>query len=224
MVHAQITPWLPSGGATYYCIVEPRSVATKAPDAAVRTVTQEAAVNRLTTRLNQRRRGPAVCGLVVTGCSSGQIAQTATQESATVNGTSANIKDIALRNVHLQAEQTSDFLQPGDGGSAGSRRGEQLAGHRRLLLSITSEVGEVDLTGGGAIRRRRTAQRARRAGRNPADGWCATGGPGCCECSRGRVGHPCRADHQRADLRLHLHLREAAGRATIAVPVAAGDS
>ena len=69
-------------------------------------------MNRLTTRLTAAAAGLAACGLVLTGCSSGQISQTASQESA-VNGTSANLKNIALRNVHLQTAQTGDFVQPG---------------------------------------------------------------------------------------------------------------
>ena len=43
---------------------------------------------------------------------SGQISQTASQESA-VNGSTANVKNIALRNVHIQAVQSGDYLKPG---------------------------------------------------------------------------------------------------------------
>ena len=51
----------------------------------------------------------AACGLVgavvLSGCSAGQVSQTAVQEPA-VNGTSANIGEIAVRNAHLRATQT----------------------------------------------------------------------------------------------------------------------
>ena len=44
----------------------------------------------------------AACGLVgavvLSGCSAGQVSQTAVQEAA-VNGTSANIGEVAVRNV-----------------------------------------------------------------------------------------------------------------------------
>jgi len=127
-----------------------RSQTTVGCHDAGRSATQEAAVNRLTTRLTAATAGLAACGLVVTGCSSGQIAQTATQESA-VNGTSANIKDIALRNVHLQAEQSSDFLQPGTVVPLVLVAANNSPDNDDKLLSITSEVGEVSLTGSGAI-------------------------------------------------------------------------
>ena len=57
------------------------------------TVKQEARVDRFKL---------AACGLVgavvLSGCSAGQVSQTAVQEAA-VNGTSANIGEIAVRNV-----------------------------------------------------------------------------------------------------------------------------
>lgn len=107
-------------------------------------------MNRLTPRLAAAVAGLAACGLVVTGCSAGQISQTATQESA-VNGTAANIKDIALRNVHLQAEQTSDFLEPGTVVPLVLVAANNSPDNGDTLLSITSDVGEVTLTGSGAI-------------------------------------------------------------------------
>ncbi len=69
-------------------------------------------MNRSTNRLWAAIAGLAACGLILTGCGTGQIAQTANQSSA-VNGTSGDIGEISLRNVHLQAVQSSDFLQPG---------------------------------------------------------------------------------------------------------------
>ena len=69
-------------------------------------------MNRMTNRLVVATAGLAAGALLVTGCSSGQISQTANQESA-VNGNTANVKNIALRNVHIQAVQTGDYLKPG---------------------------------------------------------------------------------------------------------------
>lgn len=68
---------------------------------------QEAVVNRLTNRLVAASAGLAACGLILTGCGAGQISQTADQQSA-VNGATANIANIALRNVHIQAVQSGD--------------------------------------------------------------------------------------------------------------------
>jgi hypothetical protein len=54
---------------------------------------QEAAVNRLKIRLCATSAGLAACGVILAGCGSGQISQTATQQAA-VNGTAAQAKDI----------------------------------------------------------------------------------------------------------------------------------
>ncbi len=107
-------------------------------------------MNRSMTRLTAAAAGLAACGLVLTGCSAGQISQTATQESA-VNGTSANVKNIALRNVHLQAVQTSDFLQPGTVVPLVMVASNNSLDTGDKLLGITSEVGQVALTGDAAL-------------------------------------------------------------------------
>lgn len=182
-------------------------------------------MNRLTTRLTAAAAGLAACGLVVTGCSAGQISQTATQESA-VNGTSANIKDIALRNVHLQAEQTSDFLQPGTVVPLVLVAANNSPDIDDKLLSITSEVGEVDLTGGGAI---------------PAAGALVLNAPaeqgGTQQMGGAQPAGQTAAQNAPAGVLVTLaepitngltydftFTFEKAGRATIAVPVAAGDA
>src|SRR6202040_4404471 len=60
--------------------------------------------------------GLAACGLAaavaLSGCGAGQVSQMATQEPA-VNGTSVNVGPIALRNIHLRAAQSTDYVQPG---------------------------------------------------------------------------------------------------------------
>ena len=56
--------------------------------------------------------GALIGALALAGCGAGQVSQTAMQESA-VNGSQAVINNVALRNVHIQAQQTSDYLQPG---------------------------------------------------------------------------------------------------------------
>ncbi|MBI3691087.1 MAG: hypothetical protein HY239_10665, partial [Mycolicibacterium aromaticivorans] len=69
-------------------------------------------MNRLTNRLVAASAGLAACALILTGCGTGQISQTADQQSA-VNGATANLANIALRNVHIQAVQSGDALKPG---------------------------------------------------------------------------------------------------------------
>lgn len=111
---------------------------------------QEAAVNRLKIRLGVASAGLAACGLILSGCGAGQISQTATQEAA-VNGTAANVKEIALRNVHLLAEQTSDYLQPGSTVPLLFVAANNSVDGDDKLVGITSEVGTVAVNGDGAI-------------------------------------------------------------------------
>lgn len=96
----------------------------------------------------------AACGLAaavlvggaLTGCGAGQVSQTATQEPA-VNGTSANLGAIALRNVHLRADQVSDFVQPGSEVELLFQASNASPDVPDKLVSITSEFGTVSLTG-----------------------------------------------------------------------------
>lgn len=107
-------------------------------------------MNRLTNRVAVATAGLAACGLLITGCGSGQISQTAGQEAA-VNGMSANVKTIALRNVHLQATQTSDFLQPGRIVPLLFVAANDSPDVNDKLVGITSEFGNVALTGDMSI-------------------------------------------------------------------------
>jgi copper(I)-binding protein len=103
-------------------------------------------VNRISNRLFAASAGLVACGLILTGCGAGQISQTATQEAA-VNGTSAGSKNIALRNVHLQAVQTSDFIQPGQSVPLVFLAANESPDVDDKLVSITSDVGTVALAG-----------------------------------------------------------------------------
>ncbi|AQT81895.1 hypothetical protein B1R94_25555 [Mycolicibacterium litorale] len=111
---------------------------------------QEAAVNRLTNRLAAASAGLAACGLILTGCGSGQISQTADQESA-VNGATATVQNIALRNVHLQAVQTGDYLQPGRTVELIFVAANTSPDVNDKLVSVSSDVGSVAVTGDTAI-------------------------------------------------------------------------
>ena len=107
-------------------------------------------MNRLTTRICAATAVLAACGVILTGCSSGQITQTSTQESG-VNGMSATVKNIALRNIHLKASQTGDFLKPGRTVPLIFVAANTSADVSDRLLAVTSDVGEVALTGDTAI-------------------------------------------------------------------------
>lgn len=82
----------------------------------------------------------------LTGCGAGQVSQTAMQEPA-VNGTSANIGQIALRNIHLRADLTSDYVQPGTEVELLFRVSNNSPDAGDKLLAITSDIGSVSLTG-----------------------------------------------------------------------------
>lgn len=96
----------------------------------------------------------AACGLsaaiVLSGCSAGQISQSASQQPA-VNGTLAWVGDptsgIALRNVHLRAPQTTDYVQPGGDAELLFVAVNESAEKDDRLVSITSSIGTVSLTG-----------------------------------------------------------------------------
>ena len=107
-------------------------------------------MNRLTNRLTATTAGLAAFGLLLTGCGSGQISQTAGQEAA-VNGMSANLKNIALRNVHLQSSQSGDYLQPGRIVPLVFVAANDSPDVNDKLVGISSDVGNVVLTGDGSI-------------------------------------------------------------------------
>ena len=100
-------------------------------------------------RLRLAARGLAAAvlvGGVITGCSAGQVSQTAMQEPA-VNGTSANLGAIALRNVHLRAEQVTDYIRPGSDVDLLFQASNNSPDTGDKLVSITSDIGTVSLTG-----------------------------------------------------------------------------
>jgi copper(I)-binding protein len=103
-------------------------------------------VTRFSHRLFAASAGLAACGVILTGCGSGQISQVADQVAA-VNGTSANAKNIALRNIHLQAVQSGDYLQAGKTVPLFFVAANESPDVDDKLVSITSDVGTVALTG-----------------------------------------------------------------------------
>jgi copper(I)-binding protein len=102
----------------------------------------------------------AASGLIgavtLTGCGSGQLSQTASQASA-VDGARARIKNVALRNVHIQAVQTGDFLRPGAKVDLMLVAINESPDTADKLVGITTDIGTVIVSGdprlpsGGAL-------------------------------------------------------------------------
>jgi copper(I)-binding protein len=115
-------------------------------------------VNRSRSRTFAVTSGMAACGLAATvllsGCGAGQLSQTAVQMPA-VNGTNAWVGQvnygIALRNLHLRAPQNSDFIKPGSTADMLFVAVNGSADAPDRLVSITSDVGRVSLTGSPTV-------------------------------------------------------------------------
>ena len=107
-------------------------------------------MTRFSNRLVAASAGLAACGFILTGCGSGQISQVADQESA-VNGSAANAKSIALRNIHLLANQSGGFVEPGKVVPLIFVAANNSPDVDDRLVSITSDIGTVALTGDGAV-------------------------------------------------------------------------
>lgn len=96
----------------------------------------------------------AACGLAaalaLSACSAGQISQSASQQPA-VNGTltwvGESTNGIALRNLHLRAPQTVDYVRPGSAAELIFVAVNESANDGDRLVSITSPVGTVSLRG-----------------------------------------------------------------------------
>ncbi len=107
-------------------------------------------MNRFKSRSSAVTAALAAFGLAASaalaGCSAGQVAQTATQQAA-VNGTAAAVGSITLRNVHLRAAQTADYVQPGSEVELLFVASNQSPDTPDKLVSITSDFGTVTLSG-----------------------------------------------------------------------------
>ena len=148
----------------------------------------------------------AAAGLIgavaLAGCSAGQLAQTASQESA-VDGNAAVINNVALRNVRILAQQNTDFLHPGATVDLVLVVVNQSPDVTDRLVGVTTDIGKVTVTGDPTL---------------PAGGTLFVGTPNgqnrkAVERRRGRRrrqgdGSAEQADHQRPELQLHLQLRE----------------
>jgi copper(I)-binding protein len=180
---------------------------------------QEARMDRFTSRTSALSVGLAACGLVaavaLSGCGAGQVSQTATQEPG-VNGTSVNVGPISLRDIHLRAPQKSDYVEPGSDAELLFVAVNNSPDVNDKLVSITSDVGSVALTGDTSI---------------PANGVLAIGEP---DGQTKALESAERADAAKAMVSLSQPITnglnykftfdfEKAGQTTVAVPISAGE-
>jgi copper(I)-binding protein len=116
-------------------------------------------VNRFDYRVSTSRRSAklamlaasAVLGVAaISGCGAGQISQTAMQQSA-VDGNQAAVKNVALRNVHIHALQTGDYLRPGATVDLVLVAVNQSPDVGDKLVGITTDIGKVTVTGDSTL-------------------------------------------------------------------------
>lgn len=102
-------------------------------------------MHRFSTRIVAAVAG-VVTALALAGCSTGHISQSANQSSA-VNGTGGVLGHLALRNVHIQADQSGDFLPPGKTVDLLFVVSNQSPDTNDELTSISTDIGKVALNG-----------------------------------------------------------------------------
>ena len=91
-----------------------------------------------------------IAAAALSGCSAGQQAQTAVMQPA-VNGSMADLNDVALRNIRIRADATGYAVMPGKGVDLAlvvTNRSPETAD---TLVAVTSSVGNVTLNGSTAI-------------------------------------------------------------------------
>lgn len=151
---------MPSRALGYRAAGRPTTLHSRHTDdvTVVMSAKQEAPVNRFKSRSSAITMGMAACGLALvtalSGCSAGQISQTSVQEPG-INGTAAiaggATSGIALRNIHLRAGQSADYVQPGTDVELLFVAVNESAKDKDRLTSITSKVGTVALAGDATI-------------------------------------------------------------------------
>jgi copper(I)-binding protein len=159
--------------------------------------------------------GSLLAAAVLAGCGAGQISQVANQEPA-VNGTVGKVGNLSLRNVHLQAVETKDAVAPGSDVELIFTAVNNSPDTDDRLLSVTSPVGNVSLTGDTTI---------------PVNGLLAVGAPDGVE----ELASVEAADGAGASVTLTQPIRNGltyeftfdfakAGKTTLAVPISAGNA
>ncbi|MGV9666353.1 hypothetical protein ACWDUL_23570 [Nocardia niigatensis] len=106
---------------------------------------------KATTASKPRRRAVTVAALAagavlaLSGCGAGQVSQTATQVAA-VNGNSADVGSIALRNVRFLLPQTEEYNNAKGGKAVLAFSAVNLSDSKTdQLVSISTELGQVKI-------------------------------------------------------------------------------
>ena len=160
--------------------------------------------------------GGFAVAVALSGCGAGQVSQMATQEPA-VNGTGAAVGPISLRNVHLRAAQSTDYVRPGSDAELLLVAVNGSPDVNDKLVSVTSDVGTVSLSGDTSV---------------PANGVLAVGEP---DGQIAPLESAERADVATAKVALSKPITngltyqftfdfEKAGETTVAVPISAGEA
>ena len=102
--------------------------------------------SRRSAKLAALAAGAVVGAGAIAGCSAGQVSQTAMQQSA-VDGNQAVINNVALRNVHIRAVQTGDFLRPGATVDLVLVAVNESPDVADKLVGVTTDIGKVTVTG-----------------------------------------------------------------------------
>ncbi|OBB66624.1 hypothetical protein [Mycobacterium sp. 852014-50255_SCH5639931] len=92
----------------------------------------------------------AVLAVLLSGCGAGQVSQMAVQEPA-INGNKVTFNNVALRDIRMQAAQTGAAVQPGRTVDLVLVAINQSPDVPDRLVSITSDVGSVALSGDGRL-------------------------------------------------------------------------
>ncbi|CAJ1504675.1 hypothetical protein MU0083_003496 [[Mycobacterium] kokjensenii] len=107
-------------------------------------------MNRFNSALKKAAIG-LVAATALAACGTGQYSQTADQAAA-VNGSAADVGDLALRDVQIQAVQSGDALEPGDTVDLVFVVTNQSTQTPDELTEITSPIGKVSpLTGAKTV-------------------------------------------------------------------------
>lgn len=94
--------------------------------------------------------GALIAATALTGCSAGQQSQTAVMQPA-INGSTADLNDIALRNVRIRAETTGYAVPPGESVDLALVITNQSPATADTLVAVTSSIGKVSLVGQTAV-------------------------------------------------------------------------
>jgi len=94
--------------------------------------------------------GTLIAATALSACGAGQQSQTAVMQPA-VNGSMADLNDIALRNVRIRAEPTGYAVPPGKSVDLALVVTNQSPATGDTLVAVSSDIGKVTLVGDTAI-------------------------------------------------------------------------